>query len=95
MQIKKDASTIMSFIYKATDMIVPADNSTFTLEEVAPTISARFVVHRFKKPSVKLEVETNLSSMDGWYDKGASVWTRYDGKDTTTPLETLNARIDG
>ncbi|KAL9124773.1 MAG: hypothetical protein Q9217_005926 [Psora testacea] len=95
MKVAKAAS-VMDNIFNANDLFVPADPIAEALKDVMPVISGRFVIHRFNKPSVALEIEFTSSSInDSLYEMTHALWTRYDQKETRIPFETFIVRLDG
>lgn len=96
LQFKKDATTIMSAIHKATDLLQPVDSSTVSLQDVAPSFSACFDFDYSESPSLNFVVEMVSSAADPTiYDRAYAVWTRKDRRDNAVPLEAFTARVDG
>ena len=91
-----DGMVLMNKIYSADTLLVPADATTESLEAVAPIIRGRFVVHRYNRPSVELEIELRSSSNgDSPYEITHKSWSRHDRKDVRAPLEIYMIRLNG
>lgn len=95
--IEKDASAIMDYFHKADGIFQPLDNSIYTLEEVAPSFSARFEFQKDEEtnqPAIQLDVELNTSGLDNLYEKTHALWTRIDRRDNAVPLSVFMVRLD-
>lgn len=96
LQIKKDATFIISKIHAANNLFQPIDNFTNSLAEVSPCFSAYLERQEYEKPPVKLEVEMACNTTDAnLYEKAYARWSRAGRGDNVTPLEVFMARLDG
>jgi len=94
--IQKDAAAIMDTFYGADGIFQPLSNSTFSLEEVAPTFSAQFDFQEVNQPAIQLNVELETSGLDGiLYEKTHALWTRADRRDNSIPLGLFMIQLDG
>ena len=96
LQIKKDATTIITRIQGASDILVPLDNSITSLEEVVPSFSASFTFENPDGPPMNFVLEMiSSSALCTVYEKAQELWTRMDRRDNAVPLEAFMARLDG
>lgn len=91
----EDAATVMDNLYKADHIFQPLNNSIYSLEEVAPSFSARFVFQNVDQPAIQLDVELNTSGLDEkLYEKTHALWSRVDRRDNAVPLSIYMVRLD-
>ena len=69
-------------------------HSVFALEDVIPSIDARFTFQDLDGPPFQLVVEMSPSSLDRIYEKTQVLWTRADGRDNSTLLSVFNIQLD-
>ncbi|KAL9101487.1 MAG: hypothetical protein Q9163_003258 [Psora crenata] len=96
LKVTANAERVMGRIFGANWLLVPADPVTEALKDVAPGLAGRFIIHRFNKPSVELEMEFTSSFInDGLYEVTHAQWTRHDQKETRIPYEAYMVRLHG
>lgn len=95
LQVKKDATTIMAKVRKASDLFLPMDSSTTSLEEIVPSFSACFEFRNPNSPPTNLVLEWSSSPVTPTiYERFLETWTRMDHRDNAVPLEVFMARLD-
>ena len=95
LQIKKDATTIVAKIQAATDLFLPMNSSSTSLEEVTPSFSACFTFEEPDKRSTDFILELSSSpAAPTIYEKVQELWIRTGRRDNAVPLEVLMARLD-
>lgn len=95
LQIKKDATTIMAKVKKATDLLLPMDSYSTSLEDVLPSFSATFEFKNPDSPPLNFTLEMSSSpAAPTVYEKVQELWTRADRRDNAVPLEIFMARLD-
>ena len=96
LQVKKDATTIISKVQKATDLLLPMDSSNVSLEEAVPSFSACFEFKNPGSPPMNFTLEMSSSAAAPTiYEKVQELWTRADRRDNGILLEAFMARLDG
>lgn len=94
LQIQKDATTIINKVQNATDLFIPTENTSTSLEEVVPSFSACFEFKNPDSPPLNFMVEMESSAAaPTMYEKIQEVWTRTDRRDNAVPLEIFMARV--
>ena len=95
LQIRKDATTIIAEIQEATDLFLPMNSSSTSLDEVTPSFSACFTFEEPDKRSIDYILELSSSpAAPTIYEKVQELWIRTGRRDNAVPLEVLMARLD-
>lgn len=95
LQIKKDATTIIAKVQKATHLFLPMDSSNTSLEAVVPSFSACFEFKNLDTPPMNFLLEMRSSpAAPTVYEEVQALWTRTDRRDNAVPLEIFMARLD-
>lgn len=95
LRIKKDAATIIAKFQKATDLFLPIDTLTTSLEDITPSITACFEFRNPDSPPMSLTSEWCSSPFAPTvYTKVKEVWTKTDRRDNAVPLEAFMVRLD-
>ena len=95
LHIQKDATTIISKVQTATDLFIPMDNFSTSLEEVVPSFSACFEFSSPDSPPMNFTLELSSSpAASTIYEKVQELWTRTDRRDNAVPLEAFVVGLD-
>ena len=96
LQIRKDAATIIARVQEATDLFLPMSNSSTSLKEVTPSLSACFTFEEPDKRATDYILEMSSSpAAPTIYEKAQELWIRTGRRDNAVPLEVIMARLDG
>ena len=95
LQLKKDATIIVTMVQNATELLLPIDSSITSLEEVEPSFSASFEFGNQDSHPLNFTLEMrNSAAAPTIYEKVQELWTKTGRRDNAVPLEIFTARFD-